>query len=248
MKVFVTGSSSAIGTSLLAALQARGHGAVAFDLQPAFHPLHGVAYFRDDVRDVDAVDRAAAGCDAGIHLAVRANDHNATEVMTVNVLGAYAFFRAAQRHGFRSVVLASSAPVHLPSASNDNDDLLRTDAGDTYDLSKKLQEVIAQDFHTHGLPVICLRFGHVVRGANETTLAGASLDQLPYCRGGWVALEDVVAGCLAALESAGPRTFEVYNLVGSRSGRDRFNVAEAEQQLGIRLAYDFSRHEPENEL
>lgn len=49
-------------------------------------------------------------------------------------------------------------------------------------------------------------------------------------------------------ESAGPRTFEVYNLVGSRSGRDRSNVAEAEQHLRIRLAYDFSRHEPENEL
>ena len=248
MNVFVTGSSSTIGTSLLAALQAQGHGVVAFDLQPAPHPLRGVVYIRGDVRDMDAVDRAAAGCDAGIHLAVRANEYSADEVLSVNVLGAHAFFLAARRHSFRRAVLASSAPVHLPPASNDNDLLLRTDAGDTYDLSKKLQEVIGQDFHTHGVPVVCLRFGHVVRGTGETTLAGAPLDDLHYCRGGWVALEDVVAGCLAALKGAGSRTFEVYNLVGSRSGRDRFNVAETEQQLGIKLAFDFSGYEPENEL
>ncbi len=243
MKVLVTGSSSEIGTSLLEALSSGGHGTVAFDLEPPRRPVAGGMSVQRDIRDIDAVDQAAEDCDAGIHLAVRANDYRDAEIMSVNLVGAFAFFRAAHKHAFRMSVLASSAPVHLPAASISNDLLLNTAPDDAYDLSKKLQEVIARDFHAHGLPTLCLRFGHVVHGAAKTTLGGEPLDTLEYCRGGWVAIEDVVAGCLAALKDAGDQSFGIYNLVGSRSGRNRFDVAQTEDRLGIALAYDFSEYE-----
>jgi len=141
-------------------------------------------------------------------------------------------------------VLASSAPVHLPLNDFDTNPLLRTDKDDVYDLSKKLQEIIAQDYHSHGLPVLCLRFGHIVRGMEQLTLdSKTSLDDLDYCRGGWIALEDVISGCIAALKNNADPTFQPYTLVGSKSGYVRFNTAKTEQRFGISIAHDFSKYE-----
>ena len=122
MKVFVTGSSSVIGTSLLAALASSIR--CGRFRSANRHPIHRTVawHISATTRAMWEAVTAAAGCDAGIHIAVRANDHNATEVMTVNVPGAYAFFRGATaRLPQRSA--GQSAPVHLPSAPNDNDDL-----------------------------------------------------------------------------------------------------------------------------
>ena len=69
------------------------------------------------------------------------------------------------------------------------------------------------------------------------------LANLDYCRGGWVALEDVVSGCEKALFASRDAAFHIYNLVGAVGGRERLNVAMAEQKLGIRLQYDFAGFE-----
>ncbi len=218
-----------------------------FDVKQTADLPARVHFVLGDVRHFAAVHEAAAGCDAGIHLAALAGDSSGEDIMSVNVLGAYAFLSAAEKARFHTAIVASSAPVHLEADPLDDGFLLRTsDSSDhVYDLTKTVQEVVARDFHAHGLPVLCLRFGHIVCGANETDLDGMTpLTELDYCRGGWVALEDVVAACASALNATpDPNKFEILNIVGARAGRNRFGVANLEKRLALELRYDFADYE-----
>ena len=154
-----------------------------------------------DVRDLPGLTEAARGCDKGIHLAVRAHPFHASEVIDVNVSGAFNFITAARQHRFRNAILAGSAPVHLDVI--DQRHLMPTAADEDHqcDLSKVLQEVIVQDIHAHGMSAMCLRFGHIVRGELEQKLSiPIPLSKFDYCRAGWIAIEDMVTACVAALE------------------------------------------------
>jgi nucleoside-diphosphate-sugar epimerase len=245
MKVLITGGGGVIGLALTERLLASGYEVVVYDIKGDQVPA-GARFVDGDVRDIDRVAAAGRGCDAGIHLAALAGDASAADIMSVNVLGAYAFLMAARRAEFRIAIVVGSAPVHL-SASKEDDGILGPTKGSDhpYDLSKVLQEVIGRDFHSHGLPVVCLRPGHVVRGQEEMTLEGAvRLSEETYCRGGWVALEDVTKACAAALRlRPDPDTFETLNVVGARGARERFRVATTEARLGIKLEFDFAAYE-----
>ncbi|HJT43161.1 MAG TPA: NAD(P)-dependent oxidoreductase [Rhizomicrobium sp.] len=246
MKILITGGAGDVGTELSKRLVSSGHLVVVYDLKKERLPA-GVQFVEGDIRDFQRIAAAAEGCNSGIHLAALAGASATEEIVSVNVLGAFGFLLAARRACFRNSVVASSAPVHLAPSALDNDLLLRTSGGDdhVYDLTKVLQETIARDFHAHGLPTLCLRFGHIVLGEEESNLQRSlSLRDEEYCRGGWVALEDVTNACAAALETP-PTTskFEILNIVGARSARDRFLVAAAEKRLGVKLRYDFAAYE-----
>ena len=244
MKVLVTGSTSKIGILLCQALLTQNHQVVAYDIKQSGIKHERLISVTADVRDFERLTRAARGCDTGIHLAILAGESSSIELAGVNVVGAYAFFQAARQNKFRNAVLASSAPVHLPPGPADHAIINESGKNDLYDLTKTLQEVIAQDFHLHGSPTMCIRFGHVVLGAQGINLdEHIPLAKLDYCRGGWVAIEDVVSACVAAMSVEPDQDFTIYNLVGSRSGRDRFNTAATERRLGISLQYDFSAYE-----
>ncbi len=244
MKALITGANSLIGAGLADRLLQQGHAVTAFDVDRTRVPS-GCEFVSGDVRDFAALEAAANGCDAGIHLAAVAGEVPSAEILSVNVLGAIGFLEASRSSGFRCAVIASSAPVHLQPGAADNGILLQTadNSDHAYDLSKLLQEIAARDFHRHGLPCLCLRFGHVVHGHLDRTFEGVSLADEDYCRGGWVAIEDVVKACAAALTvTPRPDDFEVLNLVGSRSGRSRFDVARTENRLSVRLAFDFAEY------
>lgn len=244
MKILVTGACGEIGLAVTAKLASAGHGVVGYDRIGADLP-DGATLIEGDVRDFAHVAEAASGCDAGIHLAAVSGQATANDILSVNALGAYGFLAAARDARFRHTIIAGSASVHLPPSDRDNSFPPPSLDGDVYDLSKSLQEVMADDFRSHGLPVICLRFGHVVHGEQETSLDG----QLPlqdehYCRGGWVALEDIANACLAGLTiEPGQDALEVLNIVGATGARERFRVADAERRLGMKLQYDFAAFE-----
>ena len=243
MNVLITGGAGNVGFELSKKLVSSGNRVVVYDLKNDDLPT-AVQFIEGDVRDFKRLALAAEGCDGGIHLAALDGTSGAENIVSVNVLGVIGFLTAAGKARFRISVVASAAPVHLAPSELDDGFLLRTAGGDDhiYDLTKVLQEVIARDFHSHGLATLCLRFGHIVRGEEEMNLLRSmSLKDEHYCRGGWVALEDVVDACAAALETArATTTFEVLNIVGAQSARDKFHVAAAENRLGIKLRYDFA--------
>jgi nucleoside-diphosphate-sugar epimerase len=246
MKVLVTGACGRIGLAVTEKLVSANHEVVAYDRAGSDLP-HGASLIEGDVRDFAHVTEVARGCEAGIHLAAVADGATVTEILSINALGAYGFLAAARETGFRRTILAGSASVHLPPSDRDNSFPPPSDGEDhVYDLSKALQEVIANDFRSHGLAVLCLRFGHIVRGEEETTLRGSlALKDEHYCRGGWVALEDIAEAFLAGLAlQPSEDALEILNIVGARGARDRFRVAAAENRLGITLRYDFASYEP----
>jgi nucleoside-diphosphate-sugar epimerase len=246
MKVLITGGGGPVGAALCEKLISRENDVVVYDLKHGSTPA-GALFVEGDVRDFDHLAEVAAGCEAGIHLAVLAGETRQEDMFSVNVSGAYGFLFAASKARFGRSIVVSSAPVHLAASGMDRQFPLLTSGGDDrlYDLTKALQEVMAHDFHAHGLNVLCLRFGHVVRGEEETDLERTtSLAEEHYCRGGWVALEDAVEACAAALTIApAAKGLEILGIVGSRHGRDRFDVSGVEERLGIKLRYDFAAFE-----
>lgn len=247
MKTLITGVSSSIGIAVSNRLLERGHQVVGFDIRSPGSTADSMDFVEANVRDIDALMIAAEGCDTGIHLAVNADASRPTQIFDTNVVGAYNFLRVAQKIGFRNSVIASSAPVHLDPAAAATDSTLATSTNEDhpYDLSKLLQETIARDFHSHGIPVMCLRFGHVVLGAQSVNLDDETpLAELTYCRGGWVALEDVASACALALDvSPSSETLEILNVVGANAARMQFSTAAVEQRLGFTFAYDFAAYE-----
>ncbi len=72
MRIFITGASGFIGTAVVAELLAAGHEAVGLarsDAAAARLSDAGAAVVRGDVRDLDALGRAAADADGVLHLA-----------------------------------------------------------------------------------------------------------------------------------------------------------------------------------
>ena len=245
MKVLVTGACGTIGLAVTDKLVSANCEVVAYDRVRSELP-GGARLIEGDVRDFAQLAEAARGCDAGIHLAAVADGASVSDILSINAFGAYGFLAAAKEAGFRRTIIAGSAPVHLPPGDRDNSFPPPSDSEDhVYDLSKALQEVIASDFRSHGLPALCLRFGHVVRGKEETNLEGSlALKDEHYCRGGWVAIEDIAEACLAGLAlQPSENALEILNIVGARGARERFRVGAAENRLGITLQYDFAAYD-----
>lgn len=68
MRVFVTGGTGFVGTSVLQALVQAGHEPVALVRTPAKLRINGVTAVRGDVLEPDSIRTGMAGCDAVIHL------------------------------------------------------------------------------------------------------------------------------------------------------------------------------------
>ncbi len=247
MKALITGVSSSIGIAVSNRLLEAGHQVVGIDIRTPASSPNGLEFVAANVRDIDALMIAAGGCDTGIHLAVNADASRPTQIFDTNTAGAYNFLRVAQDIGFRNAIIASSAPVHLSAAGAATDTTLATSTTEDhpYDLSKLLQEAIARDFHSHGVPVMCLRFGHVVLGAQGVNLDDKTpLAELTYCRGGWVSLEDVASACALALDvSPSAETLEILNVIGAKAARRQFSTAAVEQRLNFTFAHDFAAYE-----
>ncbi|MEU2060571.1 NAD-dependent epimerase/dehydratase family protein [Streptomyces sp. NPDC013455] len=107
MRVLVTGGAGFIGSHVVAALAARGHEAVVFDVRTD----PGA-----DVRDPAAVGRAVAGVDAVCHQAAMVGlgtgFGDAAEYVSRNDLGTAVLLTAMAEAGVRHLVLAGSMVVY----------------------------------------------------------------------------------------------------------------------------------------
>jgi nucleoside-diphosphate-sugar epimerase len=155
MRVFVTGHRGHVGAPVADQLARRGHDITGFDRADG-----------DDLLDLAAVRRAAADCDAVVHLGALAHDTAGSpeDIMAVNVLGTWHVLLAAEEAGAGRVIHFSSAQVfgtsegeRLPDYFPVDDDHPRR-AMRPYGLSKRLAEDMCEGWTARtGIPTVSLR-------------------------------------------------------------------------------------------
>ena len=114
-RVLVLGGSGFIGGHLIEVLVSRGVEVTSFDIFAPSRPLPaGVTVVRGDVRDLAALDRAAAGQSAIINLAAAHHDFGIpTDVFdSVNVEGSRNVCEVAEKHGITELCFYSSVAVY----------------------------------------------------------------------------------------------------------------------------------------
>lgn len=188
MRIAVTGSNGTIGTRLCAALAER-HDVVRIDLADA-----DVAA---DVRDLAAMERAFAGCDAVVHLAgVVAVEADWESVSTTNIGGTYNVFEAARRCGVKRVVFASSNHCVGYDEVENAPAIYRTGFGRVvgvedpyrpdglYGVWKAFGEVLGRYYSDkYGMQVACIRIGSI-------TAQDDPRDESVRASSGWLGLTD----------------------------------------------------------
>ena len=200
MIVLVTGHRGRLGAAIADSLLAGGHEVRGFDLADG-----------GDVRDSEAVRRAAQGVAAIVHIAGIAGDRPArpADVMAVNLLGTWNVLLAAEAAGIRRVIYFSSGkalgmlerdPDYLPI-----DDAHRGLPSLPYALSKWLAEEMCAAFTARsGIDTLCLRPVQAFDAASYAA-AIAAPPWTPGSKGCWplgvhVDIRDVASAARAALE------------------------------------------------
>jgi uronate dehydrogenase len=246
--ILITGAAGWTARPILERLRAAGHRLIGLDIDGRPDYADGLPWIRADVGDLAAVEGACQGDIAAVaHLvvAVGQGDYGKPDIpFRSNVLGTYNVLEGARRARIQRIVLLSSAAVHLPPPSIKNPYAWRSSgvADHLYDLTKRLQEEIGRDFsETFNSDVVVLRAGHIVDSVEGRDRRGRRLDEVTYGRGGWVCRHDVARAVERAL-LAPLLGFHVFNIVGSATTRERFDVDSAERQLGFSIDERFENY------
>lgn len=211
MRVLLTGGTGYLGRAVARALHARGHELVLFSRSAARSGLPGRA-IDGDIRDRAAVERAAAGCDAIVHMAALVSiwRRRRQDFDDVNVGGLGNVAAAARTAGVSKILYTSSFLALSPA-----DRRAPIEAND-YQRTKVAADRLADRLAAEGAPIARVYPG-VIYGPGAMT-EGNLLGRLirDHLRGklpGMVGpdrpwscafVEDVAAGHVAALERAAP--------------------------------------------
>jgi UDP-glucose 4-epimerase len=200
MSVLVTGHRGRLGAAIARTLQAGGHEVRGFDLADG-----------DDVRDIAALERAARGVSAVIHVAGIAGDRPGApaDIMAVNLLGTWNVLLAAEAQGIGRIIYLSSGkalgmmerdPDYLPV-----DDAHRGLPSLPYALSKWLAEEMCAAFTARsGIDTLCLRpvqvFDDMTYAASLAAPAWRPGSKACWHMGVHIDVRDVASAARAALE------------------------------------------------
>lgn len=154
--VLLTGAAGSIGRALTERLPGHGWAVRGFDRVAVPGGVVG------DITDPAALDAAATGVDAIVHLAGQPTEAPWPVIREANVEGSVQLFEAARRAGIRRVVSASSnhavgfepaGPDELPADLAPRPDTL-------YGVSKVFGEALGRYYvDRYGMQVACLRIG-----------------------------------------------------------------------------------------
>jgi nucleoside-diphosphate-sugar epimerase len=219
VKVLVTGASSLIGAGVAMSLARRGDDVVTFQRRavPGLAAESSIEQFTGDIRDHDAVDGAAAGCDAIVHVAAKVGVTGTwEEYRSINVDGTANVVAAARNRSIARVVHVSS-----PSVAHGGEPIIGGLADPPvlgrrrawYPESKAMAEIDALAAVGDGLGLVAIR-PHLVWGPGDTQLVGRIVERARAGRlalvGGGRALVDTtyidnaIEALIAALDSVAP--------------------------------------------
>lgn len=169
-RVLVTGADGKIGRAVIDALQLDGTLVTALSLSYET-PIRADRVFTGDAGDVELVAEALDEVDAVVHLAAIPHPTLAEPYsgFRSNVSATFNVISQAAIRGVRRAVLASSinafgvpmnwnapTPAYFPI-----DELIPTDIGDWYSLSKQCDELSAAMIsRSWGMPTVAIRFPH----------------------------------------------------------------------------------------
>jgi NAD+-dependent farnesol dehydrogenase len=211
MRVLVTGGTGYLGRAVVQALAARRHLPVVFSRSASSSHLPGLA-IDGDVRDVEALARAAAGCDAICHMAALVSiwQPRMADFDDINVGGLRNALSAAERAGVPRFVYTSSFLARAPRGRS-----LPMQAN-AYQRTKVAADRVASEAAASGRPIVRLYPG-VVYGPGELRegnlvgrlvhdhlrgrLAGLVGANRPWSYA-WI--DDVAEGHVAAVERGAP--------------------------------------------
>ncbi len=168
----VTGGAGFIGSNIVDELLQRGQKVRVLDnfATGKEENLAGVAeridLIRGDVRDVGAVNRAVAGCDFVLHQAALASvPRSIADPVSnneVNVQGTLNILMAAQKHGVKRVVYASSSSVYGDSEELPKVETMTPNPKSPYAVAKLAAEYYCRVFAgLHGMTTVSLRYFNV---------------------------------------------------------------------------------------
>lgn len=220
MRVAVTGSGGRLGRAVTRDLLAHGHRVVGVDQRTDDDATLVHAHFvQADVRDVDALTEAFAGCDALIHTAaIPSPEHHPPSLVYANNTGAtYAALEAAGRVGIRRAAVASSlsalgtgwAPEPLFPRYAPVDEAHPCIASDAYSLSKQADEAICATVHRAmggAMRIVALRFAWIISRAEQLReVALLRDDPALHARALWAYVDerDAAAACRLVLHADG---------------------------------------------
>jgi len=170
-RVLVTGGAGLVGVAVCRHLLARGDAVRVFDEPRRLDAADALlppdaARVKGSILDLDALVRAAGGCDRVIHLAamvgVKRTEAQPLRCMDVNVTGTHHVLAAAHHAGALKVVFASSSEVYGEPATNPIDEAAATQGRTVYAVSKLAGEELCKGFALeHGLCFTILRLFNV---------------------------------------------------------------------------------------
>ena len=250
MKILVTGGLGWTAKAVVEELLNDGHDLTVFDLPDV--PIRSfsgpVSVVRGDISNFEDVKEITKNIDIVIHLAVAigSGDYDdPNKPFSVNVRGMYNLLESARKSGVMQLIVLGSAPVHIAHnfenkftinkrASSSGEDHL-------YDLTKRLQEEIAQDFsETYHIPTLVLRVGHIVDSRKQVDPENRPLSDLEYCKGFWICRYDVAAACLHGIKNTMPG-FNCYHVIGDMEAHKHFDIAKTENEFGFTPIEKFNK-------
>ncbi len=209
MRIVVTGGSGKAGRAVVGDLRAEGHDVLNVDLTHD-GSAHGLC-IRADLTDLGQCHDVIAGADAVVHLAaIPAPElRPAGDTFRINALSTYNVFSAAEAHGVRRVVWASSEtvlglPFDQPPDFAPIDESHPPRPESSYSLSKVVGETMAIQFARRtGIPFIGLRFSNIMEPDDYAAFPGFWDDARlrRWNLWGYVDVRDVAASVRNALES-----------------------------------------------
>jgi len=158
-RYLVTGGAGFLGINLVRSLLARGEGVTSLDLAPFDYPdcRHRVRIVTGDIRESDAVRRAADGAEIVIHAAAALPLYSRADIFSTDVQGTRNVLDAARRAGARRVVHISSTAVYgIPDHHPIREDDPLRGVG-PYGDAKILAEQVCLEFRAQGMCVPILR-------------------------------------------------------------------------------------------